>query len=92
MVACPKCKGGCDLCAGTGEVPDGVARVYVREETRATTRVSKKYVDQFRWPDEVPTKPDVIRIAERRKTVLMLALVVAAVAILSGIVALIRYA
>lgn len=65
-VSCPKCKGGCDLCAGTGHVPSGVARIYVREETRATTRMPARQLDEMRrpWPSEFPTAPATLKRAD----------------------------
>jgi hypothetical protein len=69
-VPCPKCKGGCDVCGGAGRVPEGVARVYMREEGRATTKIPAGYATRL-WPDEVPTKPDIIRKADRRRMVLL---------------------
>ena len=40
-VACPKCRGGCQLCGGTGKVLAGVAESYQREEFRATVKVER---------------------------------------------------
>ena len=49
-VACPKCRGGCDLCEGSGQVPEGVASVYVREDRRATARMPAHQLSYLRWP------------------------------------------
>lgn len=45
--ACPKCKGGCSLCGGSGSVLSTVADVWAREESRPTTKVLRDVI-----PDE----------------------------------------
>jgi hypothetical protein len=90
MVPCPKCKGGCDVCGGRGQVHEGVARVYAREEGRATTKIPSGYAARFDWPSEVTTRPDVIRKADRRRVILIGLLVVIATAFLLAIVLTLR--
>ncbi len=68
-VPCPKCKGGCDLCGGIGSVPPAAARVWVREETRATVKVERRGFSE----EELPTKPSFIRQADRRKRMVRIA-------------------
>lgn len=67
-VPCPKCKGGCDLCGGSGRVTEGAGRVYQREESRRTTRMPGRQLQGF-LADEVPTRPNVIAAANRRRRV-----------------------
>lgn len=81
-VSCPKCKGGCDLCGGSGRVPEGVARVYVREETRQTTKMSARQIGELTepWPNEATTTPATVARAEKiRRIVFWSALVTAGV-------------
>lgn len=55
---------------------DTVADVYAREESRATVKM--RHTEPF--PDELPTKPDVIKRTERRvRMALWLIVIVAAV-------------
>jgi hypothetical protein len=67
MVPCPQCKGGCKLCMGNGEVTEGVAKIYEREETRSTTKLSTDYLHSLanRFQPEPITKPDVLKKAEQ---------------------------
>jgi hypothetical protein len=74
-VPCPKCKGGCDLCSGSGVVNDSVARLYVREEARPTVRMRPGVREVF-LADEVPTRPDLIKRALRRQRAETLAVVI----------------
>jgi hypothetical protein len=83
-VSCPKCRGGCDLCDGTGQVPPGVARVYVREEARQTTKMPAQQLSRLRdsWPSEATTTPATLaRAALVRRIALWTALVLLAFAI-----------
>lgn len=66
MVSCPKCKGGCDLCGGSGQVTHGVARVYAREETRSTAKIPSTRLQELRgWASEAITKPGTVKRADR---------------------------
>ncbi len=64
-VDCPSCKGGCRLCGGSGRVREIVASVYMREEARATMKLDRKKP----FPDELPTKPDLIKALDRRRRI-----------------------
>ena len=41
-VPCPKCKGGCALCSGSGLVPELTGQMYSRAEARTTIRVKER--------------------------------------------------
>jgi hypothetical protein len=91
MISCPKCKGGCNLCQGTGQVPEGVANIYNREEMRATAKMPASRIERILFPEEDPTKPAVIRKAERRVQIIRLILLAAlALALGVGITLIIR--
>lgn len=47
---CPKCKGGCSLCGGSGSVLCTVADVWAREESRPTTRLVKPEIPDAAIP------------------------------------------
>jgi hypothetical protein len=68
---CPKCKGGCDLCGGTGRVPEGAARVYLREEARRTALLPARQLDELREvpASDRPTVPEFLRKANRLRAV-----------------------
>jgi len=66
LVSCPKCKGGCDLCGGSGQVPQGVAHVYTREEARATAKIPTTHLQELRgWAAEAVTTPGTVVRADR---------------------------
>lgn len=69
MRACPKCKGGCDLCRGSGQVTETVAEIFIREESRRTERLGpddrrKLLREASRFASEPPS---LIRRASRQK-------------------------
>jgi len=65
LVSCPKCKGGCDLCGGSGQVPQGVARVFAREESRATAKMPTTRLEELRdWATEAITRPATVKRAD----------------------------
>jgi hypothetical protein len=58
------------LCRGTGSVPPGVAEVYNRDESKPTKKLTQEHVAHLRelsspWPSEAPTRPEVIKRAEK---------------------------
>lgn len=64
-VPCPQCKGGCSLCGGSGTVNDSVAKLYIREESRATAKMPARQIESL-WAKEAPTRPDAVKRAEKR--------------------------
>jgi hypothetical protein len=82
-VPCPKCKGGCDLCSGTGRVSRGASQIYNREESRRTAKMPVSQLQQY-WAEEAATTPDVLTAADRRARLGMYALIVS-VALALGI-------
>ena len=73
MKACPKCKGGCDLCLGTGQVTAGVAEIYVREESRRTKRLDAHDRQVLLREDRrfASEPPSLIQRANRQKWVVL---------------------
>jgi hypothetical protein len=86
-VTCPSCKGGCHLCGGAGTVAESVAKLYIREESRATVKIPARRVDAI-WAAEQPTKPDIVKAADRRVRRFLFALAVVTVVVMALVVVL----
>jgi len=59
-------------------VTDSVSRIYIRQESRKTTKMPARQVREY-WEQEAPTRPEIIANARKREQVgkLMLIIVIA---------------